>query len=293
MAMKLSERALLSDLHTSIWGAKSIDREVTDETNQRRGAASNAGRYTKNLIADTFLSEVRQAATRARDTHKTLTLPWGNSGERILSTTAYMTYTEIMRKQRHEFEAAVTRFIANYDEAIEEAKGRLSTMFDPENYAPIHLVPDKFSFDVEIKSVPEAGDFRATLDQTAVDAITKDIEARTDARLDQAMKDIFFRVHDVVSKMSERLKEYKPAGETTSGKVEGRFHDSLVYNVKELAQLLPTLNITQDQRIDDLSKQLLAELTANSPPLLRDDVKLRQSTAAKADRILRKVSQYM
>src|SRR5271166_3001863 len=181
--MKLSERALLSDLHTSIWGAKSIDREVTDETNQRRGAASNAGRYTKNLIADSFLSEVRQCATRARDTHKTLTLPWGTNGERILSTTAYMTYTEIMRKQRWEFDAAVDRFIASYPDAVEEAKVRLNSMFNAENYPDGFAVKERFAFDVEIKSVPEAGDFRASLDQTAVAAITKDIEARTDARL--------------------------------------------------------------------------------------------------------------
>ena len=68
----------------------------------------------------------------------------------------------------------------------------------------------------------------------------------------------FQRVYDAVGRMAERLSTYEPSSAEDNAK--NTFRDSLVYNVVELADLLPSLNITDDQRLTDLAKRLKADL---------------------------------
>lgn len=288
---KLNERTVLTTLHIGAWGGKSVDPEVTEEVEESHKAEHrNSGTYSKKLIAPKFLRDVGSKVSVARRTHRILTLPWDDSA-RILSTTGYLHYTEQMRLQRLGMEAAVANFIQGYPEYIKEAKVRLGTMFSADDYPEKDTLRKKFMYDVEIRPVPTAGDFRAELSDSSIKAITKDIEARSNDRLKAATADVFERIFDGVSKMAERLKAFVPAiGEE---KAEGVFRDSLVWNLAELADLLPSLNISEDKRLDDLQKQLKEQLTANSPELLRDDEKLRRQTAEKAEKLAAKVKKFL
>lgn len=288
---KLSERAVIAALHIGAWTGSSHDRGITEEVSEKHHADSkDAGRYSKQLISRKFLQHVGRNASTARRTHQLLTLPWDDDGSRILSTVGYNAYTEQMRLKRHAFEASVLEFCASLPSYIQEAKTRLGSMFSPEDYPVADVIQKKFWLDIEIKPVPEAGDFRAELSNQSVAAIVKDIEHRTDARLEAAMNDVFQRIADVTQHMVERLRAYKPVD---GGRAENTFKDSLVYNVQQLAELLPSLNITNDSRLDALQKRLLADLVDNSPEILRDNDKVRQQTADKAEKILAKVKGYL
>lgn len=288
---QLNERAVLTTLHIGAWGGKSVDPEVTEEVEESHKAEPrNAGTYSKKLIAPKFLREVGSKISVARRTHRILTLPWDDSA-RILSTLGFSHYTEQMRLQRLGMEAAVAAFIEGYPEYIKEARVRLGTMFSAEDYPEKDTLRKKFHADVEIRPVPTAGDFRAELSDASVRAITKDIEARSNDRLKAATADVFERIFDAVSKMAERLKAFAPpVGEE---KAEGVFRDSLVWNLQELAELLPSLNINNDKRLDDLQSLIKEQLTANSPDLLRDDQKLRNQVAERAAKIATKVKKYL
>jgi len=149
----------------------------------------------------------------------------------------------------------------------------------------------KFDFDVEVKPLPQAQDFRAKLSDESTKAIIKDIERRTNERLENAMKDVFGRVEGLVRHMTEKLKAYVPSKD--GNKAEGTIHSSLVYNIDELVNLIPVLNVTDDPRITELAKQLRSDLVEHSPEILRADNKVRAETISKADKILKKVQSYM
>ena len=288
----LSERAVLAGLHVGFWTGTMHDREVSDETAERHKADSkDSGKYTKQLVSKKALHHVGSHVSAARRAHKLLTLPWDDLGTRILSNRGYVGYTEQMKLRRHAVEAAAHEFCTNYDSYINEAKTRLGSMFSQEDYPAAEDVRRKFYIDVEIKPVPEAADFRAQLSDDSVRAIVKDIETRTEARLQAAVNDVFERIADVTGKMVERLRAYKPS--EGGGRPENTFKDSLVYNVQELADLIPALNITQDPRLDALQQRLLNELAGQSPDLLRDDDRLRNKTADAAEKILKKVQGFL
>lgn len=291
MTGMLSERAMLVALHISSWTGMQVDREVTDATNADFKADKKAGRYNKRLIDAQFLEGISSASNKARVAHRVLTLPWEDDGTRVLANVGYINYTTVMKDCRYQFEQSVKAFLADMQPAIDEAKVRLGDMFKAEDYPDAIDLKAKFSFDVEVKPMPEGKDFRTKLSDDAVKAIIKDIERRSDERLQSAMKDIFNRVHDSVKKMSERLREYAPGKD--GKRASGVIRDTLVYNINELADLMPTLNVTGDPRIDELAAQLKAELVEHSPEILRSDTKARQATISKADKILKKVKTYM
>ncbi len=290
--MKLSERTMLTTLRLGVWSGKLHDQDVTEEISESHKAdLKDAGSYSKQIVSRKFLGPVLSVGRVVSQTHKLLTLPWDDDGTRILTAVGHGHYTDQMRLRRHAFEAAAATFCKGLPEYITEAKVRLGTMFDPDDYPTKDELKAKFSMDVEIKSVPEAGDFRTKLSDASIKAITKDIEDRSNARVEKAMNEIFQRVYGVAEKMAERLREYKPAEEGKPS--ENRFKDSLVYNIKEQADLLSSLNITNDPRITQLQKQLLDELVEHSPEILRTNDRIRNKTADKAEAILKKVKQYM
>lgn len=281
--MKLSERAMLTNLHIGSWSGKAIDRDVTEDVGVRHNADPKAsGAYSKRLISAKALHDVQSKISVARVTHRTLTLPWDDAN-RILAATNFKHYTEQMRLHRLGVEAAAQKLADSFPEHIKEAETRLGTMFDRSEYPDPAEVKASFTMDVEIGPVPEAGDFRTKLSEATVKAITKDIEQRSEQRVKRAVADIFERVVDVTTKMAERLRAY----ESKEG-ADGTFRDTLVWNVTELAQLIPSLNITGDPKLDSLAKELLEQCGTTSPTLLRSDAKLRKQTATAAEKLARK-----
>jgi len=289
--MKLSERAMLATLHRGSWSGTKHDQEVTEETAENHKAdVKDAGRYSKQLISKKAMAKVSSKMALARNTHRVLTLPWDDDGTRILTAKGYIHYMDQMRLHRLAVEATVKEFIKKYPDYIQESKTRLGSMFNAEEYPSVDEVKSKFFIDVEIKPIPEASDFRTKLSDDQTKVIVKDIEARTKQRVEAAITDVFERILKVAGTMKDRLKDFEPKGSEEKGST---FRDSLVYNIKELADALPMLNVMGDARFDELAKQLNEELVNSSPEQLRSDAKLRKQAISNADRIMKKVKAYM
>lgn len=289
---KLSERAMLVSLHIGSWQGMMHDRTVTEEISEQFKAEKEAGRYNKRLVANKFLRGVETAHRHARGIHKLLTLPWEDDGTRILTAKGYTKYQEKMHVCRLQIETEVRDFINGLPEYITEAQTRLGEMFNIEEYPSADQLKEKFNFDVEVGSLPDAADFRAKLSDDTVKSIVKDIEKRCNLRLENAVNDVFERVIPLLKNMIKRLRDYQPASGTD--KAKGVIRDPLVYNIYELAETMPTLNFTEDPRIDKLREQLIAELVdPASPEILRSDTKARQAAITNAEKILKKVEGYL
>lgn len=288
----ISEKAMLVSLHIGAYSGMMFDRAVSEEVNESfKADKTNAGRYNKRLIATSFLTGVSSAHSTARKVHRLFTLPWDDDGSRILSNKSYIEYMKRMRVCQRAVETEVDKFVAGLPEYIKEAKVRLGGMFDANDYPSLDELKEKFKFETEIEPVPIGSDFRAKLSEADTKVIIRDIERRCNMRLEKAMNDIFERVAEKVGKLAEKLREYKPSADGTAA--QGRIHPTLVYGIYELAEMLPSLNVMDDPRIEQLQKQLLTELTDTSPEVLRADAKERQATISRAEKILKKVEGYM
>lgn len=287
----LSEKAMLSSLTIKAWSGRKLDRKVTHEVNTAHGAAADAGRYNKALVSRDALAEIVTIGNAARNEHYRFTLPWLQDGSRILPAAAFNNYTAAMRKHSEDFDAAVVKFIAGYGDYVEDARKRLNGMFNAADYPTAHDIAARFAFQRSILPVPSGDDFRVSVADEQAAMIRADIEAKATEALQTAMQDVWARIADNVGHMATKLAEFEPGkpGERASG----IFRDSLVENVRDLASLLPSLNITNDPALIRVHDQITSKLCTHDAETLRDNGALREETAAAAAAIASSVADYM
>jgi hypothetical protein len=258
------------------------DKAATDSVKEKFQTGQDAGRYNKTLIAKAAIKAVSSAANGARIFHYAQTLPWKDDGARILPAANFLQYSEGMRQKKATFQAAVQKFVASYPDLIEEAKTRLAGLFNVNEYPDVNSISDKYSFDMQIDPLPMAADFRVDLNSAEVDAIRKQIEARTDQATKAATLDLWKRLNTAVESMSERLNDPKAI-----------FHDTLVTNIEEVTEIIPRLNLADDAALDRMAKDAKAKLTAKTPKQLRENINDRKETAKAADDLLATMAAYM
>ena len=121
---------------------------------------------------------------------------------------------------------------------------------------------------------PDSRDVRMILGNDYVDEIQRAAEARCRAQLAE-------RIAAPLQNMVRRLSE-----------PEGKFMDTLVTNVADIAALIPALNLTGDPRFDALQQQL-ETLTRHNAPTLRKSSSARNDTARQAQAILDQMSDFL
>ena len=282
---------MLVSLNISLWRARKLDHGVTAEVNTLKHAADGACSVSKALVAKTAMANVKTVVQEARAFHYENTLPWDNVGWRILPSANYKTWTDKMRDLNQAFDVAVAKFISDYPNFVNDAKTSLNGMFDPDDYPSPSQVIDSFDFDTDAQPIPDGSHFVLDLGQQEIDKQAQKLDARVQAATDAAVGDLWSRLHAGVSHMAERLSSYKVDPKT--GKVKGIFHDSMVGNIKDLCDLLPALNVTNDPKLEAMRKKVEDTLTQLSPQDLRDDPKARDKIAAAAEAIADQMGSFM
>lgn len=285
----LSSRALLISLNISQWEGRRFDREVTDQVNTQNGAAGDAGRYNKALIDPKEMLGIGRVVSATRSGFVTRTLPWMNDGTRIANAASYIDLANWVRDQRALYEIEVAKFLVRYPTLVMDSKTRLSGMFKDSDYPTVGELRGKFTMSTRVMPVPNHEDFRVDISTAQADELRREIEASVGSATDAAVKDVFDRITEVAKKMVDRLPIYKPGSKGSPA--ENIFRDSLVDNVRDLAALLPSLNITADPRIDEMT-QRLKDMASEDADVLRNNQSARQDTAAKAQDILNTIGDY-
>jgi len=289
IATPLSRKAVLVSVSISQWTARKLDKKVTEETNRRHSATADAGRYNKLLIEAERLSEISGLVSKARLLHYKMTRPWADDGPRILANVLFHKFSEEFRSIKREFAAAADKFAADYPRYVEERKKKLNGMFNENDYPHPSTIREKFKLDLTVLPFPDADDFRSDLDDDTVADIRKEIEATTKNVTSHAMNHTVQQIIDTVGHMAAKLADYKASG-GRGDKAEGVFRDTLVENVRELAELLPAFNLTDDPKLTAITDRIKKELCGEDAASLRKNDAARATVQKSADEIVAAVS---
>jgi Protein of unknown function (DUF3150) len=237
------------------------------------------------LIEAKRMEKINTIVSKARTLHYTMTKPWCDEGMRILPNVLHAKFADEFRVLKREFEQAADEFCRDYPRFVEERKRALVNLFDSKDYPSADEIRSKFKLETKVFPVPEADDFRSdVLDADTIEDIKREIAETSDKVLDGAMADTKESLVKVIGHMSEKLASYK------SKKGERNFFtDSLVSNVRELAELLPAFNFNNDPAFDELAKRIQRELCTEEPKTLRENDGVRASVKKSADAILKDV----
>lgn len=278
MTDNIASRAMLVQLGISQWTARRLDRSATAEVTSAHAAASDAGRFNKQIVDKSALLPIQQIATAARTYLYQHTLPWADNGDRVLSS---MNYFEVMTKLREfkaQFDEEVDAFCADYNEHRERARLRLNSLFKDEDYPQAWEVRSKFAMSFGVMPLPTAGDFRVAMSDDIVEEVRQEIEAQLGARVRGLVTSVWEEMGSTVSHLRDRLQ---------SG---GKLHDSALDNLTDLLDRLPGLNITNDEGIDAMRHEIRQMVSGLEMKDIKKDEKLKQSVIDQTAAILAQMS---
>ncbi len=275
----ITERAMLAAVHISIWTAIKHDRKVSREVAEQHGAYAGAGRYNKQLLREAErLESLRTLSGQIRLYFYKITLPWSDEGYRLLPAHFYFELTTKMREFEQSFAHQVEEFLAVYPSYIEQVRPELNGLFREEDYPSTEKLRNKFGVKLEVLPIPSGNDFRVTLSEEEQARVAREIDENVRQSLQKGTEDLWTRLKGVVAHMVERLKE-----------PESRFHASLVTNICELVELLPRLNVNQDEELNRFAWEIRDRLCGFTARDLKKNEILRAATANDAAEILTKM----
>lgn len=267
---------MIVSLRISIWTGKAQDTKVTREI-EASHHAKDAGRFIKNLISEEHLKKVTKAGNALRALHYDYTLPWDDSGRRLLPAANYFEYMTKIKALESDFNQLASDLVNGFEHHKAEAKRNLNGMFNENDYPTLEELTGKFGVKVNISPIEDSTDFRVMISEQEVKAIQADIEASITECLNDAQRDIFTRMRTAIETMKERL--------STKDAI---FRDSLVDNIRDLVTLIPRLNVTSDPQITAICQDMQALVIP--PETLRKSTTIRADIAGKAADILGKYS---
>ncbi len=260
--MNLTHDAMLVTLRIHGWSGHRYDRKASQYVAVHHDASASAGRYNKRLLPKAALSALNATLNEARKNHYHHTLPWDDLGARLLPVANYERYTAALGKLIDRMLTERQRFIADYDNQVEQARLDLGRLFRADDYPSRDELRGRFSAAYRIVPVPDAGHFLADLAAGERLRLRQDIERHVSERLNGALGDLYRRLGEAVGHVCERLTE------DDNGKPKV-FRDSLIENLRELVDTVPRLNLFQDRQLEALCRDVREKIAHVEPDVLR------------------------
>lgn len=275
----LSQRALLVAVNISSWTGRRLDRKATESANAAHKATDAAGAYHKRLLPGaTELQAVQTIASQARKYYYEQTLPWMSDGTRIISSKNYLKFTSEMRKIKAQFDAAVKDFAAAYPRLKNDAVKSLGGLYDAEEYPDPADISGKFGIEVNYLPMPDAKDFRVEVSE----AEKREFQRKMKAVESAAMRECWTRLASVVKQAASKLAQ-----------PDAIFRDSLIENVQEIVNILPSLSVADDAELDAIRDEVNAVVSKLSPETLRVNAGERDKASRKLAEIESRMGAFM
>ncbi len=288
--MAIQNSAILVDLNISAWTGRKLDKKVSGEIDVAKGTKARGGNYHKHLLAGTAkLEEVQKIVSAVRVWHYEQTLPWSDSGSRLLPMANFFEYKQTLSLFEQQFNTAVKELLVEYPQLVSAAAFQLGALFNRTDYPEVEQLEQKFRFGYVFMPVPTAHDFRIETTDAALKELQDQADSHVNKRVADAMKEIWTRLHTQLNHMSEKLTDLAQPRVSKSGEERYAqvFRDSLVTNAVELCGLLTKLNVANDPQLEQARAALEKTISGVTADTLRDDDIKRAEVKSKVDEILK------
>ena len=268
----ISSSSMLVELNISVWVGRKKDKAASADVTAQNSARAGVASVNKKLLGDCAeLTAVQKFAGNARNLHYSMTMPWSDSGMRLLPTTIYFKYHQQMTQLQNEFDRLVEVFLNAYDWEVVQAQAKLGNLFHRDEYPTAESLRDKFSFRMSYIPLPDAGDWRVDMEREAQDELKSQYEDFYQKQVNNAMGDLWDRMHKQLIKLVAQLDV------DAEGK-KGRIYTSTMENVLGLADMLEAANFTSDPTLELVCNRIRAGLDGVDRNDLSNNDRFRDDT---------------
>ncbi len=200
------------------------------------------------------VKQVVAASQRVREITYRYTMPWGDDKSRLLPVKLADTFREKISVAILDLDEARENYIQHYPALVAASERDLGELFDRSQYPPIDHIRDLFTTKISYWPIPDSNHFLAEISEEAAKEAKDSIESEIEQRLIDATYDMVKRAKEVVSIYIDKLEKFRINDE--NGKSENNFRDSLVDNLRDTAQLIEQMNMTDNPQINKVIKDL-------------------------------------
>ena len=280
--MNLSKECLTVNITIGAFTGQKRDKEASRELATAKGAKADAVSVNKHTIPPSALKPITSAAGRARTHFYSQTLPWKDSGDRLLPRKAFQRFIETHEKLVAEHDDLVDAFISGttdpktgeffcgYAAVREQAEFRMGGFFNENDYPSVASMKRKFYIKLDIDAVAKGFDIRL-----------QNTDQVIQARVTKAMESLWSRVAKPLEHFAEAMK-----GEPT-------FRQPTIDTLREMVMMANELNFTGDPRMEQLAADIEKSLVAHDAKDLRENDQLRSDVGEEAERILETLRGFM
>jgi hypothetical protein len=244
-------------------------------SSQKDQAADSFGAEGKYLSAGKKLLDTSHPAFKAVTAvrsqavayWKGISLPFPESGIRLIPQGSINEFNERMSSFRDDLDEAVLELNEHYGELRQAARERLGDLFDSSDY-PTTLV-GLFAIEHDFPSV-EPPPYLRQLSPELYQHECQRVQSRFDEAVQLAEQAFIEELARLVDHLSERL----------SGSADGKpkvFRDSAVTNMAEFFERFRSLNVRSNEQLDELVGNAQRVVSGVEPQDLRDSQALRQT----------------
>jgi hypothetical protein len=282
MENKISAGAVLVDYSISIWSGRRQANDEAEAITTKAKSVKEAASVSKNLMVGTReLSAVQGAAIDVRRFILHYTLPWTDSGVRLLPMPHFNTFAEGLDARIQKFNKAVDALITAYPTIVSAQAFRLGTLFNRGDYPSPESLRKRFKVNVRMFPVPQSGHYLIDAHAEIVEKLQEKAKLDQDASVALMMRDAWQRLYDSL----KRLNTLMTPGD--NGRVRP-IHTSVITGIGEVTSLLTTFNVANDEKLEQARQELEALLAGTPVATMREDENARQALREKTQAILDK-----
>lgn len=280
----LSHRAMLASLTRRIWQAATVDRDIAEQAEQRTGAEQGTLKVIKELAPKEYISPIRRVADIGYAEHIRMTVPGFARGQNLLCTATHERYCRVHVEIRDAFDDHVKSFEGIYPEIIDSAPKRLKKAYKRGDFPTPSEISSYFEYKVQFFPVPSVEDWRVEgLSDGDMAQHRKDAEEAIQGMYNNATRQVFERARVVLEKIAQQAKDY------TGGPGASLLRDATVENLKEVSELVSMMNISQDQSLYKIGKEMVEHFSNIDGPELRKSAKMREDVVTAATKIMKRI----
>ena len=292
--ISLATSAVLVSVDVNVWSATKQDRGISNEVTTAKKAASSAGRYVKNLLAD---HPKHKAIVNYRQTIynwvKRRTYRWNNTQDLLPSIDVPK-----FKQEYHEHEAAfrslLVDFLTDYDSIVSDMAFKQGDMFDRNDYPAKGELASKFGVRLFVAEVP-MNDFRCNIAQDIADDLMATYSQQAEEIVSHVMMEQQSRFVEVMKSIShccgyDELGVDDNTGET---KVKKRkIYDTTILKAKEMCETFKGFNLSDSKELEEARASLEKALSGVDAETIRESEAVRLAVKEDVDSILSKFSAF-
>lgn len=288
---RLQDSAMLVYVMVRCWSARKLDRKQTQKTIAEAGATADAARVNKHLLAnaDDALKKIQQKGNQIREFVDSVTLPWDDAGNRLLSNEQALLSVGKIHSLIAEFNQLVDDFVAEYPVIRAEAVKNLGEMGDDADYPQPDVVRQKFEVRVSFSPLPAGfNDIRTGMSEAQARAWQAHFEGNIKTQTNNALRAAYTRLQERLQQYSDRLQRRDDDPEKVRV-----FRDSMVTNLRETCELLDSLNVFDDPTLRKINHQVRIAIAAHEPETLRNHPAIATMVKNEVDVVLKQMEAFL